>query len=65
VSPRRFCPASRVALFLAARGRCAGCGIALEPVEDAVYPEHADRLRIPASVEAIDTGLARATSVDA
>jgi hypothetical protein len=59
VSPRRFCPASRVALFLAARGRCAGCGIALEPVEDA------DRLRIPASVEAIDTGLARATSVDA
>jgi superfamily II DNA or RNA helicase len=31
----------------------------------AIYPEHAERLRIPASVEAIDTGLARATSGDA
>jgi 5-methylcytosine-specific restriction endonuclease McrA len=31
VSPRRFRPAARVALFLAARGRCAGCGVALEP----------------------------------
>ncbi len=31
MSPRRFRPATRVALFLAARGRCAGCGSPLEP----------------------------------
>jgi 5-methylcytosine-specific restriction endonuclease McrA len=31
MAPRRFKPAVRVALFLAARGRCAECGLALEP----------------------------------
>ncbi|HEX3874237.1 MAG TPA: HNH endonuclease signature motif containing protein [Solirubrobacteraceae bacterium] len=30
MSPRRFRPAARVALFLAAQGRCANCGIRLE-----------------------------------
>jgi 5-methylcytosine-specific restriction endonuclease McrA len=31
VSPRRFRPAARVALFLAAHGRCAACGVRLTP----------------------------------
>jgi 5-methylcytosine-specific restriction endonuclease McrA len=31
MASRRFRPATRVALFLAARGRCAECGIKLDP----------------------------------
>jgi 5-methylcytosine-specific restriction endonuclease McrA len=31
MTSRRFRPAERVALFLAAGGRCAGCGAVLEP----------------------------------
>jgi 5-methylcytosine-specific restriction endonuclease McrA len=31
MAARRFRPAARVALFLAARGRCAECGAALAP----------------------------------
>jgi 5-methylcytosine-specific restriction endonuclease McrA len=31
MAPRRFRPAARVALFLAARGQCAQCGVKLDP----------------------------------
>jgi 5-methylcytosine-specific restriction endonuclease McrA len=43
VSPRRFRPAARVALFLAAAGRCANCGIRLEPGWRADHVEPASR----------------------
>jgi 5-methylcytosine-specific restriction endonuclease McrA len=31
MAPRRFRPTARVALFLAAGGRCAHCGVKLDP----------------------------------
>jgi len=31
MASRRFRPAARVALFLAARGRCVECGVKLDP----------------------------------
>ena len=70
MAPRRFAPAVRVALFLAAGGRCAECSCELERglefLRDelaklaAAYPQEAERLRITASLEALDERLSAA-----
>ena len=52
---RRFRPAARVALFLAARGRCAECGAALEPGwhADHVAPVRSGGATVPANGQAL------------
>ncbi len=52
---RRFQPAARVALFLAARGRCAECGTVLEPGwhADHVVPVRAGGETRPANGSAL------------
>lgn len=52
---RRFSPRSRVALFLAAAGRCARCGIKLEPGwhADHVEPAHRGGPTTPANGQAM------------
>jgi 5-methylcytosine-specific restriction endonuclease McrA len=42
MSPRRFRPAARVALYLAAGGRCAACGAPLRP---GWHADHVERVR--------------------
>ena len=55
MAARRFRPAARVALFLAARGRCADCGVALEPGwhADHVRPARAGGATGPANGRAL------------
>jgi 5-methylcytosine-specific restriction endonuclease McrA len=55
MAPRRFGPASRVALFLAARGRCAECGVLLRPGwhADHVMPVRAGGATEPANGRAL------------
>ncbi|MGI8595486.1 MAG: HNH endonuclease [Solirubrobacteraceae bacterium] len=55
MAPRRFRPAARVALFLAARGRCAECGRALDPGwhADHVTPVRAGGATEPANGRAL------------
>ena len=55
MSVRRFRPRSRVALFLAARGRCASCGAALQPGwhGDHVTPFSAGGRTVPANGQAL------------
>jgi 5-methylcytosine-specific restriction endonuclease McrA len=52
---RRFSPATRVALFLAARGQCARCGARLEPGwhADHVTPRRAGGATVPANGQAL------------
>ena len=52
---RRFSPKARVALFLAARGRCAACGAPLEPGwhGDHVKPVSAGGATDPANGQAL------------
>ena len=52
---RRFRSASRVALFLAAHGRCAGCGGPLQPGwhADHVRPVKAEGATEPANGQAL------------
>lgn len=53
--PRRFGAAARVALFLAADGRCAQCGGQLEPAwhADHVVPVRAGGPTVPANGQAL------------
>jgi 5-methylcytosine-specific restriction endonuclease McrA len=55
MAARRFRPAARVALFLAAGGRCARCGAALEPGwhADHVTPVRAAGATTPANGRAL------------
>jgi 5-methylcytosine-specific restriction endonuclease McrA len=55
VVARRFRPSARVALFLAARGRCAACGAPLEPGwhADHVQPRRAGGETHPANGQAL------------
>jgi 5-methylcytosine-specific restriction endonuclease McrA len=43
MSARRFGPAARVALFLAAQGRCAACG---EPLRPGWHADHVEPVRV-------------------
>jgi 5-methylcytosine-specific restriction endonuclease McrA len=53
--PRRFRPSARVALFLAAQGRCVRCGEPLEPGwhGDHVQPVHTGGVTTPANGQAL------------
>jgi len=55
MASRRFGPATRVALFLAAHGRCAQCGVTLEPGwhGDHVTPVRAGGDTVPANGRAL------------
>ena len=55
MSERRFRPAARVALFLAAQGRCAVCGTPLRPGwhADHVQPARAGGRTEPANGQAL------------
>lgn len=55
MAARRFRPAARIALFLAARGRCAACGVELAPGwhADHVDPVAAGGATHPANGQAL------------
>jgi 5-methylcytosine-specific restriction endonuclease McrA len=55
MASRRFSPAARVALFLAARGQCARCGGRLAPGwhADHVIPRRAGGATAPANGQAL------------
>lgn len=55
MAARRFPPAARVALFLAARGRCARCGAPLQPGwhADHVTAASAGGATVPANGQAL------------
>jgi 5-methylcytosine-specific restriction endonuclease McrA len=58
MAARRFRPAARVALYLAAGGRCARCGTVLEPGwhADHVHPRRAGGAAEPANGQALCPG---------
>ncbi|MGK2938505.1 MAG: HNH endonuclease [Solirubrobacteraceae bacterium] len=53
--PRRFASSARVALYLAADGRCANCGIDLQPAwhADHVAPRSSGGPTVPANGQAL------------